>query len=60
MSKSRSPAQYGETKDNCPRTYFVLKAWMLWRARRKGWAEARACRRNEFNHVEQRLEDPPS
>ena len=57
MSKRLKPHLLGEPRDNPVRTYLLLRAWMLWRARRDGWAGARPFRRREFDHQEARLKD---
>ena len=56
MSKSLRPCVFAESKDNPKRTYFLLRGWMLWRARRDGWATARSGRRNQFDYDEMQLE----
>lgn len=48
MSKTLIPSKFGEDVRNPKRSYFLLRAWMLWRARRNGWAGARSGRRNQF------------
>ena len=57
MSKSLRPCVFGETKANPRRTYLLLRGWMLWRARRDGWANGRPSRRREFDYDEMQLEN---
>ena len=48
MSKTLTPSHYGETRENPARSFVLLRAWMLWRARRDGWATARPGRSRQF------------
>ena len=48
MSKTLTAAHYGETRADPLRSFALLRAWMLWRARADGWASERPGRREEF------------
>ncbi len=47
-SKTLTPAHYGESKDNSVRSFLLLRAWMLWRVRHRGWATSERGRAREF------------
>lgn len=49
MSKTLTPSNYGESRENPARSFVLLRAWMLWRARRDGWAIARPGRSRQFD-----------
>ena len=42
--------------ENCTVTLLLLRAWMLWRAHRDGWANAKECRKRQFAEERQSLE----
>ena len=44
MSKALSPHHYRETVENPVRTKALLHAWTIYRARKNGWAAAKAYR----------------
>ena len=44
MSKALSPHHYGETLANPVKTRLLLRAWVIYRVRMNGWAEARPGR----------------
>ena len=54
--KHLTPSHYGETVENCTVTLLLLRAWMLWRAHRDGWANAKECRKRQFAEERQSLE----
>ena len=56
MSKTLTPAHFGETRENPERSYFLLRAWMVWRARQHGFATADAARKRLFDDEALRLE----
>ena len=56
MSKTLTPARYGETRENPERSYFLLRAWMVWRARLHGFAAFDAARDRFFKDEALRLE----
>ena len=56
MSRTLTPAHYGETRANPQRSMALLRAWVLWRARRDGWATQRVGRARHFEHDAQALE----
>ena len=48
MSKQVTPRDLGEKRSQPVRSLLVLRAWVLWRVHRDGWAHARSCRRKHF------------
>ena len=48
MSKTLVPTHYGDTRENPVRTTLLLKSWMLNRATRHGFCNAKASRRRLF------------
>ena len=56
MSRQVTPRDYGEDRNNPARSFLLLRAWALWRARKDGWADARSCRTKHFNEQESLLE----
>ena len=56
MSKTTTPAHFGETRENPERSYFLLRAWMVWRARQKGFAASEASREHFCDDEALRLE----
>ena len=48
MSKHITPAHLGDDAAHPVTTLLLLRAWMLWRARRDGWATERASRGRQF------------
>ena len=56
MSKTLTPANYGETRENPERSTFLLRAWMVWRARQNGFAANDAARQRLFDDEAKRLE----
>ena len=48
MSKTVTPAHFGETRVSLVRAMMVLKAWMLWRAQTGDFCNKRAARRKLF------------
>ena len=56
MSKTLTPVHYGEARENPARSTFLLRAWMIWRARQNGFAAADAARGRLFDDEALRLE----
>jgi len=56
LSKTLTPAHYGETWDNPVRSLLLLRAWAVWRVQQGGWASARECRQRELDRERVRLE----
>ena len=56
QSKHLTPSHYGETMESCTVTMLLLRAWMLWRMSRDGWAFAKECRKRQFDEERQVLE----
>ena len=52
MSRRVTPRDFGDTMEDPVRSLLVLRAWALWRARKDGWADARACRARHFAEQE--------
>ena len=52
-----TPHHYGETRAEPTRTWFLLRAWMLWRARQEGWHALEAGRARFFADEAARLEE---
>ena len=48
-SKTLTPAHYGETRENPQRSWLLLRAWMLWRARANDWVSADRGRLRHFD-----------
>ena len=48
LSKTVVPKHYGDDRACPTRSFLVLRAWMLWRARRDGWCSLRSSRRMVF------------
>ena len=48
LSKTRWPSRYGEKFEEPMRTTLVARSWMLWRARRGGWANGQKHRQRLF------------
>ena len=57
MSKALSPHHYGETVANPVKTRLLLKAWMIFRARMNGWADARPGRQRHVASMMASLRD---
>ena len=55
-SKTLTPAHYGEDRSNPVRSHFLLRAWVLWRARQDGFAAAEPRRTRLFAVEALRLE----
>ena len=55
-SKTLTPAHYGEDRANPVRSHFLLRAWMLWRARQDGFVAAEPGRKRLFEDEALRLE----
>ena len=55
MSKRVTPRDFGETRADPVRSLLVLRAWAVWRARHRGWADARPCRKRHFDEQHARL-----
>ncbi|CAK0876452.1 unnamed protein product, partial [Prorocentrum cordatum] len=49
MPKAVAPAHFHEPRDRPSRSRAVLRAWALWRARQRGFAEGSAYRRRVFD-----------
>ena len=56
LSKSIQPQVLDEDLDNPTRTLFVLRAWMLWRARRHHWSSGSTSRQRFFAAEAARLQ----
>ena len=56
MSKTLTPAQFGETRSDPPRSFALLKPWVLWRGRLHGWATARPGRARQFDRDARELQ----
>lgn len=56
MSKTLTPTNFGETRQNPARSMALLRAWVLWRARRGGWSTSRPGRARHFERVAESLE----
>ena len=56
QSRHLTPSHYGETMESCAVTMLLLRAWMLWRMSRDGWAFAKECRKRQFDEERQVLE----
>ena len=41
MSRTRTPAHFGETVESHHRTYALLRAWAIQRSRQGGWVDRR-------------------
>lgn len=55
-SKYLTPEQVGEnSQDDCPVTLLLLRAWVLWRAYRDGWATQKPSRQREFEEEKLQL-----
>ena len=55
-SKYITPEQVGEnSQDDCPVTLLLLRAWVLWRAYRDGWATQKPSRQREFEEEKLQL-----
>ena len=48
MSKTITPATFGESRDNPTCSVLLLRAWALWRARLNNWADLRDGRSRQF------------
>ena len=48
MSRQVTPRELGEKRDDPVRSLLVLRAWVLWRVHRDGWASARPCRQIHY------------
>ena len=48
MSRTLTPAHYGETRAAPARSFALLKAWALWRAGHSGWSSQRPGRARQF------------
>ena len=55
-SKTMTPRHYGETRDQPTRTWFLLRAWMVWRARQDGWQAQFSDRNSVFKAEAARLQ----
>ena len=55
MSRTLTPTNYGETRENPARSFFLLRAWMVWRARQHGFASADSARQRLFDDEALRL-----
>ena len=55
MSKSLHPSAFGEDLANSTRTRILLRAWMLWRARAHGFADAAIGRKRLFDDETDKL-----
>ena len=55
MSRALTPTNYGETRENPARSFFLLRAWMVWRARQHGFAAADSARQRLFDDEALRL-----
>ena len=55
MSKTLTPARYGETWDELARTILLLRSWAAWRVRQNGFSATRACRLREAERHAERL-----
>ena len=56
MSRTLTPTNFGETRANPERSSFLLRAWMVWRARQNGFAAADTARQRLFDDEALRLE----
>jgi len=56
MSKTLTPSNYGELRSNPVRSHFLLRAWMLWRARKDGFVAADSQRKLLFDDEALRLQ----
>ena len=57
MSRTLTPAHYGETVESHPRTYALLRAWAIQRSRQDGWADRRPGRGRVLAKEEDELVD---
>ena len=57
MSRTLTPAHFGETVESHPRTYALLRAWAIHRARQGGWADRRHGRGRVLAKEEDELVD---
>lgn len=48
-SKTIIPSNYGDERSNPVRAMLVLRAWMLWKATKNGFCDARSSRRKLFS-----------
>ena len=55
MSKTLWPCRYGEKLEEPTKTSLVARSWMLWRARRGGWANGEKYRQRVFADEAARL-----
>ena len=56
MTKSVSPAHYGEDLSDHPKSMILLRAWAIWRAGRHGFSAATLDRKIFFEDAARRLE----
>ena len=56
QTRHLTPGHYGETVEKCPVTILLLRAWMLGRAHRDGWANAKASRKRQLAEERQLLQ----
>ena len=56
MSKTLTPANFGETRADPQRSLCLLSAWMVWRARYAGWTAADGWRKRMIDDEAGRLE----
>ena len=56
MSKTLTPNMFGEPRSNPVRSHFLLRAWMLFRARLDGFVAADPRRKLVFDEEALRLE----
>ena len=56
MSKTLTPAHFGEARADPRRSLALLKAWVLWRGRQHGWAGQRVGRARQFDRDARELE----
>ena len=47
-SKTLTPAHYGESRADCVKSFLMLRAWMLWRVKQKGWVDYDRGRMRHF------------
>ena len=57
MSRTLTPAHYGETVESHPRTYALLRAWAIQRSRQGGWVDRRPGRGRVLAKEEDELVD---
>ena len=55
-SKTVTPRHFGETRAEPTRSLILLRAWAVWRARQRGWADAQRGRARHFTEQEALIE----